>query len=188
MPATRAAAPRPDAAWQRQPTGAAMSRPWRRWLCVCALAAGATWPAQANVTCSLSTSALAFGNYDITNPVRHTSQSSLQVNCTNSGSSPATVSLSIAIGAGQNATHPNQRALRRQTGSGTWLLSYQLYQDSALSLPWGDTPGTNTQSVSLSVPANQSRSVTLGLYASAPAGQDLPAGVYADALLVTLTP
>lgn len=101
-------------------------------------------PAQAggNVSCSISTTALAFGQYVPSRDEASDFTATAQVTCTASGEAPAPVSVSIAlIGRGANG--------RRELTDGANRLSYQLFLDPARTIPWGDGSGeSRTQSIS----------------------------------------
>ena len=100
-------------------------------------------PAQTGgiLSCSISTTALVFGQYV---PSRNGSSdltATVQVTCTSSGV-PVPVEGSISlIGRGANG--------RRELTDGAHRLSYQLFLDPGRSIPWGDGSGeSRTQSIS----------------------------------------
>jgi spore coat protein U-like protein len=95
-----------------------------------------TFTATATVVsnCTLSAAALNFGTASVLTSNVDAS-SSLNVTCNNS--LPYALSLN---GGNSGATDPTQRKMT----SGANQLTYGIYRDSARSLPWGSTSGTNT--------------------------------------------
>jgi spore coat protein U-like protein len=68
-------------------------------------------------------------------------------------------------------------AAARRMASGAERMSYNVYSDAALTQIWNDAPG---------VAIGPAFSVTLQLYGSIPAGQDVAVGTYTDMLTVTV--
>jgi spore coat protein U-like protein len=66
---------------------------------------------------------------------------------------------------------------QRKMASGTNTLNYQLYSDSARSVIWGNTPGTDTVTG-----VGNGLAVDHTVYGSLPGGQAVPAGDYADTI------
>lgn len=92
---------------------------------------------QAN--CTISANALAFG----TNGVLTTAlnqQSALAVTCTNT--TPYNVGLDAGNVSGSTVT--SRLMAGTSAGNTTTTIAFQLYQDSARTVPWGTTQGTNT--------------------------------------------
>lgn len=84
--------------------------------------------------CTLSTTALAFPSYTGTAQVDGTA--TLTVTCTND----APYSITLGAGTGTGAT-TTQRVMTGTANGG--VLNYALYRDSAHTLNWGDTVGTD---------------------------------------------
>jgi spore coat protein U-like protein len=101
-------------------------------------------PAQANsnVSCSISTTALDFGQYVPSRNGASDFTATIQVNCMSPGEAPVAVQGSISlIGRGANG--------RRELTDGAHRLSYQLFLDPARTIPWGDGSGeSRTQTIS----------------------------------------
>jgi len=101
-------------------------------------------PAQAggNVSCSIATTALAFGQYVPSRNSASDFTATVEVNCTAAGDSPVPVTGDIAlIGRGANG--------RRELTDGANRLGYQLFLDPARTMSWGDGSGeSRTQSIS----------------------------------------
>jgi len=102
------------------------------------LTASTSFSATATVlsTCNVGATSVNFGSTGILN-ANTDAQGTLSIQC--SPSLPYTVSLD---GGTSGATDPTQRKMSF-TGAN---VTYGLYRDSARSLPWGNTVGTNTTS------------------------------------------
>ncbi len=160
------------------------------WSMRCALAgllalAGAGVQAQ---SCAVSATPLAFGSYVSPQGPRVDSSATVQVRCT-----PAylllacRVSYTLSLSAGQTPS-----AGVRQLSAGTARLRYDLYSDAARTQPWGDggasgaLVGGSISSGLLGLLCLQgSRNHTV--YGRLPAAQNVPVGVYADQVVLTVT-
>lgn len=134
-----------------------------------------TFPVTATVqnACAVTAAPLAFGIYNPTSATALDASTTLSVLCT-VGSS-FTVGLNAGTGTGSTVT------TRRMT-NGANTLSYALYREAARTNNWGNTPGTDTPpSTTAGVLAT-----TLNVYGRVPAGQNVPAGAYADTITVTV--
>ncbi len=145
-----------------------------RWLfCSCVVAGAllaAERPASAQY-CSVSTTAVSFGIYDVFGTVPLASTGSVTIRCLFSPG--VEVWLSKGVNAPTN--------LPRQLASGGDRLDYNLYIDAARTAVWGDpNPNHYHTGPLLWWP------VTLTIYGQIPAGQDVPAGTYTDAVTVTI--
>lgn len=122
--------------------------------------------------CSVAAQPLAFGNYSPS--VQSTASTSLIIACT----AGTAFNVGLDAGSGSGATVSS----RLMTGLGNATLGYNLYTTSALSTAWGDTINSNTvNSSGTGLPQ------TLTVYGRIPAGQNVPPGLYADVVTVTLT-
>ena len=135
--------------------------------------------ATVGTNCTIATSAVAFGTYD---PVSAHASSALNgtggvtVTCT-SGSSAT-----ITLGQGSNAdTGSTDAAPLRRVKSGTNYLSYALYSDSGRTTVRGNTAGTGLAHTGTGSAA------AITIYAQIAAGQNVPAGSYADTVVATIT-
>jgi spore coat protein U-like protein len=145
----------------------------RRRALLAALALGAAFaPAGARAqACTFSTgpTAMAFGAYSPASGAPADSTSTFSYDCRNA-SFRATVELSA--GAGTFA--------QRQMSLGAERLAYNLYQDAARTIVWGDgTPPSRTL-------VGTRRRTTYTIYGRIPAGQWVAPGVYGDSITVTL--
>jgi spore coat protein U-like protein len=145
---------------------------------VCSVVCSA--PSQASQCSFSSISNIAFGNYNVYNASTTLSNGTMVVSCS-AGVPNGGLSVTISLNRGVNSTSfPN-----RYLASGSALLSYNIYQNAALTVIWGDgTGGTQTSTVTI---ASTSSPVTLTMYGSIPAGQDVTVGSYSDTITATLT-
>lgn len=122
-------------------------------------------------TCLVSATNLAFGTYT---GAQTDSTSSINVTCTNS--TPYNVGLDAGTATGATVT------TRAMTGPGGATLGYALYSDSARTINWGNTVGTDTVSGT-----GSGSGQVLTVYGRIPAGS-LPApGSYSDTITATVT-
>lgn len=141
---------------------------WARAVFGVAVALAATPLAAA--TCGLSVQGVSFGSYDFQSSQNLDSVGHITVTC--DVSAPFTV----ALNAGLTGTFTS-----RTMQSGSHLLSYNLYTDTAHVSVWGDGTGGST------TVSGSGTSVGYPVYGSAPAGQNPYAGSYSDTVTVTLS-
>jgi spore coat protein U-like protein len=126
----------------------------------------------ADAACTVSTTSVAFGTYDVFAATATDSTGVVSVRC------DTRTTLSVQVGKGAAPTF-----LPRTLKQATTSLNYNLYQDSARTVVWGDGTG-GTSAFSVTVNANVTRNQTL--FARVPANQDVPAGAYTDTVVVTI--
>jgi len=122
-------------------------------------------------TCTVSATAMAFGNYSgvlITGTT-----STITVTCTNT--TTYNVGLSAGLSTGATVT-------TRKMVNGAALLGYSLYRDSGLTQNWGVTIGTDTASGT-----GNGAAQPITVYGQVPAGQYVTPGSYADTITATVT-
>jgi spore coat protein U-like protein len=139
-----------------------------------ATTATSTLDVSATVTssCAVTTSALDFGNVDVTSGSNADGTGSISVTCTNGTAWAAAAD----AGAGTGAT-----VASRKMTSGANLLNYALYSDSSRTTVWGDGVGETIDGTG----TGTAQSTTI--YGRVPSGQTVPAGGYADTVNVTVT-
>ncbi len=121
--------------------------------------------------CLISTSPVAFGEYD---PISVNAAAAIDVTgavlttCT-TGSSPT-----ITLGDGANYD-----AGRRMVNGGTNYLSYELYTTNARDTVWSST--------GVATPAPDGTQKSNTVYGRLPGGQNMPVGAYTDTVLATVT-
>lgn len=132
--------------------------------------------ATVTANCVVSTTALAFGNVDVTSGSNVDGTGGISVTCT-SGTGWAA---SANAGSGTGAS-----LATRKMANGANLLNYALYTDSARTTVWGDGVGGTTGTISGTGSGSAQAST---IYGRVPSGQtSLPAGSYADTVTVTVT-
>lgn len=131
--------------------------------------------------CVISSTNIAFGNYDPTAATAITAQGAVTARCTKGDV------VSVALGQGANAAGASTAAVpARQMVSGANLLPYHIFIAASGNTEWGTgTVGTNTPAAQTAVSANTP--LTFTTYGSLPAGQDVPAGSYTDSVVATVT-
>lgn len=130
--------------------------------------------ATVNSSCTVTTTAVAFGVYDpiVTNasaPLDATG--TVVVTCTKGAGSR------IDLNTGSNASG----SVRRMAGGGDFL-TYELYQDTTRTTVWGSGSGAG-QTIT-GAPSKAPRTFTV--FGRVPAGQDVVAGAYADTVVATI--
>lgn len=139
-------------------------------LCACVLTC-ASIAAQAAGKCTISTSGLSFGTYDVFSSLSDDTTGTIIVNC-HSGNS---YTLSLSSGSGTYTS----RAMK----SGTHALAYNLFLDATRLTIWGDgSAGTGTVS-GVGTGAN----INTPVYGRIAAGQNAFVGTYSDVITVTIT-
>ncbi len=133
-----------------------------------------TFAVTANVvaTCVVSATPMAFVNYTSITPADSTS--TITVSC----SDLTTYNVGLNAGTSTGATVTS----RKMKGTGAAVLAYHLYSDSARSVNWGNTVGTDTVT-GTGTGAPQ----LLTVYGQVPAGQGPASGVYTDTITATVT-
>ncbi len=140
------------------------------------LAAGAllllSGPAAAN-SCTLSATAVTFGNYNVFKTSATLVNGSVSFKCT------VSAAITIQLNKGSSSSF-NPRTMKLTTN----VLDYNLYLNAALTTIWGDgTGGSSTYSNS----APGTGTVTVTVYGSIPALQNVPSGSYSDTITATIT-
>lgn len=138
-------------------------RRWLRWL-IGGMPLVLIAPFAAAQACTVSYVPLSFGNYvgTLLTGVNHAT-----VNCTTT----YTIGLNAGLGAGATTT------TRKMTGPGGAELSYQLFQNAARTINWGNTTGVDTFTGTGSLSAQ-----TINIYSQVAAGQLVTPGIYNDTI------
>lgn len=130
--------------------------------------------AEAAPSCTISTTSVSFGSYDVFNGSPTDTTGTVTFTCKGSA-----VNISVALNKGASTTFDP----RTLTG-GTDTLNYNLFLNSSRTTIWGDgTGGTSTYTNAL--PPNNS-AVNVTIYARIPANQDVRAGSYSDNVTATI--
>lgn len=130
--------------------------------------------------CTISTSAIAFGNYD---PIVANAASALDgtgsvtVTCTLNDGVQITLGQGVNPDTGSSATAP----ARRMVDGASNHLSYSLYSDEPRTAVWGDDASVDVEATG----TGEADAHTV--YGSVDAGQNNPAGSYTDTVVATVT-
>jgi spore coat protein U-like protein len=130
-------------------------------------------------TCNIATSAVSFGTYDplvvnLTAPLNGTG--TVSTTCTNGLSNTITLDQGLYAASGSTAAVP-----LRQLRSGSAVMGYFLYQDTAHSVIFGNTGGTGETATGTGLNANAT------VYGQVTSGQNAIPGSYADTVTATVT-
>jgi spore coat protein U-like protein len=130
-----------------------------------------TFQVSANVvsSCLVSAPALAFGNY---NSTQIDATTTLTVTCTNN------TAYSVGLDKGLNGAAVNSRQMK----SGSYTLNYSLFSDTARTVNWGNTVGTDTVAGT-----GNGSGQSIIVYGRLPGGQPLTIGTYTDTITATVT-
>src|SRR6516165_1746097 len=131
-------------------------------------------PFSAHATCSLTSTTILFGSYDIFNSAPLDTLGQIIFRCGNNDHN-----VSISLDKGGAPTFDPRRML-----NGASTLNYNLYLDAARTTIWGDGTG-GTQNFFVRNPTNN-QDVSIPLYGRIPAGQSTSAGNYSNTLTVTI--
>ncbi len=129
----------------------------------------------AEAECSISTTAVNFGSYNVFTPTADDGTGQVTYRCT--GSRPPIITIQLDKG-GSSSFNPRQM---RQGGE---ALDYNLYLDSTRSTIWGDGTG-GTQVYSQAQP-QLGQSINVSVFGRIPAGQDVSAGTYSATVTATI--
>ena len=152
-----------------------------KWPCLLAALLGlASMPAHALLeTCTATALPVAFGGYNPQTLTPTDTTGQVTVSCV--GVISISVNYTISLSTGGSGTFSPRKLV-----FGSSKLNYNLYTNSSYSTVWGDGSG-GTATVSdgyglalLAVIRNYT------IYARMPAAQNVPAGLYADAITVTV--
>jgi spore coat protein U-like protein len=129
---------------------------------------------RAEAACTLSSTSISFGTYDVFQAGPTDSTGTITYRCDKKDHG-----IRITISAGSGGTFTS-RTLR----SGVETMGYNLFLNAAFTQVWGDgTGGTTTYYVHN--PPNK-KDVQVPVYSRIPAGQDVGVGNYSDTVVVTL--
>lgn len=127
--------------------------------------------ATVQATCQISTNPLAFGTYT---GAQIATTTTLAVTCTNT--TPYNIGLNAGTATGATVT------TRKMTGPASATLSYSMSRDSAHTINWGQTVGTDTQAGT-----GNGSAQTITVYGLLAAGQYPAPGAYSDTITATVT-
>jgi spore coat protein U-like protein len=137
----------------------------------CLLLAAAT---RADAACTLSSTTISFGTYDVFQAGPTDSTGTITYRCDNKDRN-----VRITISAGSSGTFTS-RMLRNSAET----MAYNLFLNAGFTQVWGDGTG-GTTAYFLHNPPNK-KDVAVTVYSRIPGGQDVPVGNYSDTVVVTL--
>jgi spore coat protein U-like protein len=131
----------------------------------------------AHAACSISTTAVSFGGYDVFSPTALDAQGQVSVTC-----SLILFGFTVALDRGGAPSFSP-----RQLKQGTEPLNYNFYLDAARTIIWGDgTPGTQTFSQG-GVIVLPPQTFLLPVYGRIPANQDVTVGLSTNVVVATVS-
>jgi spore coat protein U-like protein len=131
--------------------------------------------------CIISSSNIAFGNYDPTVATAITAQGAVTAKCTLGDVVSVGLNQGLNPGTGSSATVPV-----RQMINGASLLPYHIYTTSGGTTEWG-TGAVGTIEPAAQTSVSVLTPLTFVTYGSLPAGTNVPAGSYSDTVIATVT-
>ena len=137
------------------------------------LAVALAWSRTAMAACTISTTPVSFGTYNVFSSTPLDSTGSVTFNCDNRAN------ITITLNNGGATTFNPRRMLK-----GSEALNYNLYRDAAGTSIWGDGTGGTQVYSDPRTPRNQN--VTLTIYGRIPAGQDVSVGTYRNTVTATI--
>lgn len=127
-------------------------------------------------TCTITTTPVAFGNYEATATSALEGTGSVILTCADG------TAANVTLGEGVNPFSAAPATPLRQMALGANRLAYFLYQDSAHAVVWGDTVATGVAQVGTGAAGEP-----LVVYGTVTAGQNAPIGNYSDIVVATVT-
>jgi spore coat protein U-like protein len=123
-------------------------------------------------SCTVSAADLDFGAYSPGANAPKMAQTTVQLHCS------AGVVVEVGLDAGSGSGSTKNRRMEAEAG-GSGRLDYELYQDAARTIHWGDKSGKDTREL-LATGAAQA----VPVYGQIPAGQNVGSGTYSDVITV----
>jgi spore coat protein U-like protein len=131
-------------------------------------------------TCTIATTPLAFGLYDVFAAAATDSTGTLTFRCSGPGNSAGNrIAVTVGVSRGSSATFAPRTLL-----AGTATLGYNVFRDAARTAVWGDGSSGTQVYTNGNVPRNTD--IRLTLFGRIPPLQDAQAGAYTDTLTVTI--
>jgi spore coat protein U-like protein len=151
-----------------------------RWLVTAALAIAVSAPSAAFAACSINNAqTLDFGAYDVFESAARTSVGSISVSCPSMQPSDT---FTVSLSRGSSGTYG-----ARTMQLGAHALSYNIYLDAQNTVVFGDGSAGSQEYGPYGPSALVLDAVTIPIYGAIPARQNVPAGVYVDTIVMTVT-
>jgi len=144
-----------------------------KWTLAITVALAVLASSEAQAACTISTTNVAFGTYNVFNSSPTDSTGSITFKC---GFFDFNILVALSQGA-SGSYFP--RTLRRGSGP----LPYNLYRDAARTSVWGNGSGGTSQYTN---PWSFGQTITLTIYGRVDPGADVSAGTYADSIVATV--
>jgi len=125
--------------------------------------------------CSLSSTSMVFGTYDVLNATPLDTAGSIVYRCTQRDHN-----ILITLDRGGAASFATRRMVK-----GSEQLLYNLYLDAARTVIWGDGTG-GTQAFIIGNPQGNNQDLSVPIFGRIPARQDRGIGTYSDTIILTL--
>lgn len=125
--------------------------------------------------CSLTSTSMVFGTYDVLNGTPLDTSGSVVYRC-----SQRDHGIMITLDRGGATSYTARRMVK-----GSEQLFYNLYMDAGRTVIWGDGSG-GTQAYFVHNPQGNNQDLTVPIFGRIPAGQDRAIGAYSDTIIVTL--
>ena len=129
----------------------------------------------AEAACSLASTSMVFGTYDVLVASPLDTTGSVVYRCTQRDHN-----ILITLDRGGAASFATRRLVQ-----GSQELFYNLYLDAARTVIWGDGTG-GTQALFTRNPQGNNQDLAVPIFGRIPARQDLGVGTYTDTIIVTL--
>ncbi|MDD5633165.1 MAG: spore coat U domain-containing protein [Methylococcales bacterium] len=151
---------------------------------ILALALGGMAGSAYGASCSVSSSGVSFGVYNVFNSADNDSAGTVHVECTGLLSIGVTYEIELNVGIGSGSSF-SSRVMTSTTNSGHHL-NYNLYTNSSRTSVWGDgSAGTATVSGGFLVGIG-SQSRDHDIFGRIPARQNAYVGSYSDTITMTI--
>ena len=140
--------------------------------------------AASDYTCTLSTTAINFGNYNPLSAANNDTTGNIAVTCQIISGNNAVVSYVIILSTGNSLSYA-----QRYMNFGNNQLNYNIYTNTNRTSIWGNGTQSSTtisNSYVLSRQEYPQKTDNFTTYARAPGSQNLPSGVYNDTITVTV--
>ena len=131
--------------------------------------------ATAEAACTITTTAVGFGTYNVFTASPDDATGQITYRCT----APRPPLVTIQLDKGGAPTF-NPRQMRQ----GSEILNYNLYLDSTRTTIWGDGTGGSQTYTRSNPPTNQN--INVNVFGRIPAGQDVSAGGYSATVTATI--
>ena len=165
-----------------------MATPWRMRRGAATIAVLLCWSsvALADGYCNVSSTGIAFGNYDPLNPTPTAVLGTVLATCTHTGGGASNFVITTTLSPGNSGSHPDRWMLR---AGGTEQLLYNIFVDAGFAQVFGNGAGGTVTGPTTQIRVSNGKSTVENvgtLYGRIPAGQIVTPGSYSDTVVVTI--